>query len=92
MALFLKKFAQVFARFMSITAGGMYWYKYERVNYDYKKYLGPDWNPPKGKAASYVGNHSMWMDIFIATICLDQPRFTAKEGIRKWPLFGLIGE
>lgn len=75
---------------MTITGGGLFWYKYEIVNLDYKKYLGPDWVPVKKQPASIVCNHSVWIDILLSTYCNNFPRFTAKVGIKKWPLIGVI--
>ena len=32
------------------------------------------------------------MDILINTFASDFPAFTAKDGIRKWPVIGILGQ
>jgi hypothetical protein len=49
---------------------GMFYYKFEEVNKDYSKYLGPDYKPNLIRASSYVCNHSCWIDILIANCSL----------------------
>jgi len=92
MKLVLKWLGQLVAKSVSITGAGLLWYTFEEANVDYRPFLGADWKPTKKKPATFVCNHSMWLDILIATFKFDFPRFTAKDGIKKWPLIGLITE
>jgi lysophosphatidylcholine acyltransferase/lyso-PAF acetyltransferase len=60
----------------------------EEINYDYSKYLGPDYdrNPPKN---TIIGNHSSYMDtIYLG--CKQYPAFVSKTEIKKLPIFGLV--
>lgn len=79
------------ARMILILGPGMLYYKYERPNVDYSKYLGPDWKASYECPSTYVSNHSCWVDIILITI-LKFPSFTPKSAIRNWPFIGTVGE
>ena len=87
-----KWLAKYMSRLMVMVSGGLFFYKHERINKDYKKYLGPDWTPKFEGASSYVCNHSCWLDILICNFAKDFPVFTPKIGIKKWPVVGTIAE
>ena len=67
-----------------ITAG-VYPCTKTNVVYDYKKYLGPDWEPKFTGTGLQVANHTSWFDI-IALMNLDLPSFVAKSEIAKGPI------
>ena len=62
----------------------------EKNNFDYSKYLGPDWKPTYDSPSSYVCNHSCWLDV-LGIFCSKETSLVGKEEIRQWPMFGLIG-
>ena len=84
--------AKYMSRVMVMVSGGLFFYKHDRINKDYTKYLGPDWKPTFEGASSYVSNHSCWLDILICNFAKDFPIFTPKSGIKKWPVVGTIAE
>ena len=49
------------SRFVLLFGPAMLWYKHERVNVDYSKYLGPDWKLTFDKPSTIIGNHSSWI-------------------------------
>lgn len=81
-----------FSRAAGMVAAGLFKITHERVKVDYSKYLGPDWQPTYTGASTYVSNHSCWLDILICNITKDFPIYTAKTGIKNWPLVGIIAE
>lgn len=40
--------------------GGIKWVKTERPQVDYKKFLGPQWEPKYDGASTIVFNHTTW--------------------------------
>lgn len=40
-----KELAKYMSRIMAVVACGIFYYKHDRINKDYSKYLGPDWKP-----------------------------------------------
>jgi 1-acyl-sn-glycerol-3-phosphate acyltransferase len=88
----IKLYAKIMARLESIIGGGLFFSKHERINVDYKKYLGPEWKPTYDGASTYVCNHSSWLDIMICAFAKDFPIYTPKSGIRRWPVIGKIAE
>ena len=69
---------------------GVFWIKYEKVKYDYSKYLGPDWKPSFKNPTTIIFNHSCYMDIVIAVL-YKFPGFVAKDGVKNWPFIAPIG-
>jgi len=67
---------------------------FERIDYDYSYYLGPDYRKtqklPK-KASTVVANHQSWIDNMILKISPVCPAFAAKvETKRVWILASMI--
>lgn len=50
------KILKISAR-VHLLMAGVYWIDYKEVNFDYKKYLGPDWTPSFKGAGVTVANH-----------------------------------
>lgn len=59
------------------------------MNFDYKKYLGPDWKPTKEKPSSICTNHQSWLDIFVH-MSRQAPCHVAKEATKRIPAVGYI--
>jgi 1-acyl-sn-glycerol-3-phosphate acyltransferase len=69
---------------------GVAYISYEKKNYDYSKYLGPDWKPTFKNPSTIVANHSGYLDIILAGM-YKFPGFVAKEGIKNWPIINAMG-
>jgi 1-acyl-sn-glycerol-3-phosphate acyltransferase len=69
----------------------VYWIKIERPKIDYKKWLGPDWEPSYDNASTYVVNHQIWIDILVF-MWWNLPSFVSKREVRKMPGVGKIAE
>ena len=41
---------------------------YQKVELDYKQYLGPQWKPNSNEGAIIIGNHISWIEIFVCLI------------------------
>ena len=87
---------KLIASMCSITAriclfnAGMWWINKEEVDFDYKKYLGPEWKADKNKLpGSIISNHQSWMDI-IAHMWRQPPSHVSKESVRRVPFIGHI--
>ena len=89
--LYFKLLTKFVSRMMLLAGAGMPYYKLERPNVDWKKYLGPDWKPSYESPSTVIANHSSWIDICLMTI-LKFPSFTPKIGIKKWPVFGPVSD
>ena len=57
---------QMFTSRATIFMVGILRWETEFVEYDYRKYLGPDWKPDKNKKPTViVSNHQSWLDIMV---------------------------
>lgn len=43
----------------------VFWIDEVKVDYNYSKYLGPDWKPSKKLPSTIVSNHQSWLDIMV---------------------------
>ena len=71
---------------------GVYSFKVEYVSTgegDYRKWLGPDWQPEFEGASTLVSNHVCHMDILLA-MSVFFPSFMSKESVRNYPFVGCI--
>jgi len=51
---------------ITLAGVGIFKINEQKVDIDYKKYLGPDWKPdPKGFAGTIISNHQSWVDIIV---------------------------
>ena len=49
-----------------LIAVGILSFETEYIDYDYKKYLGPEWKDDKNKIGTVViGNHQSWLDTIV---------------------------
>jgi len=69
-----------------------YWWRHDKIEYCYKKWLGPEWKLDKEngykKAGTFVMNHQSFLDIFMVLGLLPvKPGFVAKDSIKK--VFGI---
>jgi hypothetical protein len=65
---------------------------YEKREYDYTYFLGPNYKETTAYPkyySTYVSNHTSWLDI-IFLISYIRPAFTPKAVLRKIPIFGVI--
>jgi 1-acyl-sn-glycerol-3-phosphate acyltransferase len=69
----------------------VWWIENIKVEYDYKKYLGPDWKPTNERPGSIVSNHQSWVDI-IMHMYRQPPSHVAKASIRNVPFIGHVAE
>lgn len=75
---------------------GVVWIRNIRVDYNYQKWLGPDWDVKKAKfdgAGTYISNHQSFADCPIQC-CLKErsPGFLSKEEFRHIPFIGFMAE
>jgi len=60
----------------------------EYIEYDYKKYLGPDWKyDPNKKPTMIIGNHQSFLDNFV-NMYYQSPTHVAKDSVKKIPFVG----
>jgi len=60
-----------------------------RREYDYSKYLGPDWKLTYENPSTVVSNHTSWIDIVIHFL-RQPPAFIGKASIKEIPFAGSI--
>lgn len=62
------------------------------MEFDYKKYLGPDWKPNKNlKPSTIISNHQSWMDIMVHST-RQPPSHVAKVTTKKVPFLGYVSQ
>lgn len=81
---------KVFPRLALFAAGYLRIKTNKLKDFDYSKWLGKDYTPPKYYASS-VSNHSAWTDLFVMLIRTGGVSFVSKESIKHTPLFGKVG-
>ena len=87
----LKFLAYYFARGI-LYAGGIIWIKTEKmVDEDYRKWLGPDWQPKWDGSATLVANHINGFFDVIATLMLFFPALVGKKSVADIPFIGTVG-
>ena len=82
--------SKCFKRSEMLVAGGVIWVSKKKVDYDYKKYLGPEWKPTSRTPSTIVSNHSGWLDILLGCAYFDFPIYTSKVGIKNWVMVGTL--
>lgn len=86
-----------FACMMSLNAAGVMRCRKKKVEYCYKKWLGPDWKFDKNtsfkNAGTYVANHQGFVDIFFYLFMYNPcPGFVAKSSIKNVWAIGYIAD
>ena len=67
------------------------WIDEVKINYDYKKYLGEDWEPTNQKPGSIVSNHQSWVDIMVH-MYRQPPSHVSKASVKDIPFIGHIAD
>ena len=63
--------------------------KQKKSNFDYSKYLGPDWKKSYECPGTIIGNHTVFMDILIH-MYRQPPSHVAKAAVENLPFIGSI--
>lgn len=77
---------------INLLCVGIWYIHNEDVDYDYKKYLGPDWKADKNKKpGTIITNHQSWLDI-MAHMYRQPPSHVSKDSVRRVPFIGHIAD
>ena len=70
---------------------GVIWIKTEKMeDFDYKKWLGPDWKPKWSGSGTLVANHiNGFMDV-LSAMCIFYPAFVSKKSMKDFPFVGTV--
>mmetsp|Transcript_22453 Transcript_22453/g.34735 ORF Transcript_22453/g.34735 Transcript_22453/m.34735 type:complete len:88 (-) Transcript_22453:546-809(-) len=82
----MKRITFILTRIAAYVAGIM-WIDIEYVSEgegNYKKWLGPDWEPRWERTGAVISNHHCWMDTMLGLYTFF-PSFVAKQSIKKYP-------
>ena len=66
----------------------------KKIDYDYTKYLGPDYKKnykPFIRPSTMIGNHVSWLDSMTTTKYYDLA-FTLKAEMKNFPIFGTLAK